>query len=212
MPERPSEVNITFVQGHSNHLLDSLILSACQGCVVIVQCGMADWQLLQALETIKTCLYGQFSCKCVCPMSGLMVIPQGPGNSQKWSWDAQLLFCFPCRSGVPHCHHPGSIPYLQQSKGHYTSFQASGRWVTRPWCAKRFVIRRALSASLTVFSPCPDIEARPDMHLESDLKLDRLETFLRRLNNKGTYQEPEGSGGSRVWPVWLKFQWVARET
>ena len=69
MPERPSEVNITFVQGHSNHLLDSLILSACQGCVFILQCGMADWQLLQALETIKTCLYGQFSCKCVCPMS-----------------------------------------------------------------------------------------------------------------------------------------------
>jgi hypothetical protein len=33
------------------------------------------------------------------------------------------------------------------------------------------------------------------MHLESDLKLDRLETFLRRLNNKGMYQNPEASFG-----------------
>ncbi|KAM6215767.1 supervillin [Rhynchocyon petersi] len=36
-----------------------------------------------------------------------------------------------------------------------------------------------------VSKPQEDIEARPDMQLESDLKLDRLETFLRRLNNKG---------------------------
>ncbi|XP_055003526.1 supervillin isoform X3 [Sorex araneus] len=35
-----------------------------------------------------------------------------------------------------------------------------------------------------VSKPLEDIEARPDMQLESDLKLDRLETFLRRLNNK----------------------------
>ena len=44
-------------------------------------------------------------------------------------------------------------------------------------------------------SACLDIEARPDMQLESDLKLDRLETFLRRLNNKGTYQKLEGRFG-----------------
>lgn len=31
------------------------------------------------------------------------------------------------------------------------------------------------------------------MQLESDLKLDRLETFLRRLNNKGMCQSPEWS-------------------
>lgn len=31
------------------------------------------------------------------------------------------------------------------------------------------------------------------MQLESDLKLDRLETFLRKLNNKGTFQKAEGS-------------------
>lgn len=35
-----------------------------------------------------------------------------------------------------------------------------------------------------VSKPLEDIEARPDMQLESDLKLDKLETFLRRLNNK----------------------------
>ncbi|XP_012586791.1 PREDICTED: supervillin isoform X4 [Condylura cristata] len=41
-----------------------------------------------------------------------------------------------------------------------------------------------------VSKPTEDIEARPDMQLESDLKLDRLETFLRRLNNKvGGMQE-----------------------
>ncbi|KAM4812435.1 supervillin isoform 9-T10 [Urocitellus parryii] len=41
-----------------------------------------------------------------------------------------------------------------------------------------------------VTKPQEDIEARPDMQLESDLKLDRLETFLRRLNNKvGGMQE-----------------------
>ncbi|XP_037021365.2 supervillin isoform X9 [Artibeus jamaicensis] len=41
-----------------------------------------------------------------------------------------------------------------------------------------------------ISKPQEDIEARPDMQLESDLKLDRLETFLRRLNNKaGGMQE-----------------------
>ncbi|XP_060048482.1 supervillin isoform X2 [Erinaceus europaeus] len=35
-----------------------------------------------------------------------------------------------------------------------------------------------------VSKPLEDIEARPDMQLESDLKLDRLETFLKRLNSK----------------------------
>ncbi|KAK2105172.1 hypothetical protein P7K49_014686 [Saguinus oedipus] len=60
-----------------------------------------------------------------------------------------------------------------------------------PGHAKQFLTRRGLrdAVSLTV-SACLDIEARPDMQLESDLKLDRLETFLRRLNNKvGGMQE-----------------------
>ncbi|XP_037985521.1 supervillin isoform X15 [Motacilla alba alba] len=35
-----------------------------------------------------------------------------------------------------------------------------------------------------VTKPLEEIEARPDMHLESDMKLDKLESFLGRLNNK----------------------------
>lgn len=51
-------------------------------------------------------------------------------------------------------------------------------------------------------SACLDIEARPDMQLESDLKLDRLETFLRRLNNKGTYLKPRKATASVLTAHW----------
>ncbi|XP_063636670.1 supervillin isoform X16 [Pan troglodytes] len=49
--------------------------------------------------------------------------------------------------------------------------------VASPICSKT-------RGTTPVSKPLEDIEARPDMQLESDLKLDRLETFLRRLNNK----------------------------
>nr|XP_042133896.1 supervillin isoform X3 [Peromyscus maniculatus bairdii] len=49
--------------------------------------------------------------------------------------------------------------------------------VSSPLCSKS-------RGTTPVSKPLEDIEARPDMQLESDLKLDRLETFLRRLNNK----------------------------
>ncbi|XP_045146004.1 supervillin isoform X8 [Echinops telfairi] len=49
--------------------------------------------------------------------------------------------------------------------------------VASPVCSKT-------KSTTPVSKPLEDIEARPDMQLESDLKLDRLETFLRRLNNK----------------------------
>ncbi|KAG8138839.1 hypothetical protein E2320_001708 [Naja naja] len=42
---------------------------------------------------------------------------------------------------------------------------------------------RQKSTSL-ISKPLEEIEARPDMQLESDMKLDKLETFLGRLNNK----------------------------
>lgn len=113
------------------------------------------------------------------------MLPQGPGNF-KWSWDAQLLLCFPCRSGVPTAI--TRVASLQQNKGHYTSFQTPGRWVTRPWRARGLRSEEPSVLLSLCFPTCPDIEARPDMQLESDLKLDRLQTFLRRLNNKGTYQ------------------------
>ncbi|XP_045668798.1 supervillin isoform X13 [Ursus americanus] len=55
--------------------------------------------------------------------------------------------------------------------------------VASPLCSKT-------RGTTPVSKPLEDIEARPDMQLESDLKLDRLETFLRRLNNKvGGMQE-----------------------
>ncbi|XP_008586785.1 PREDICTED: supervillin isoform X2 [Galeopterus variegatus] len=55
--------------------------------------------------------------------------------------------------------------------------------VASPICSKT-------RGTTPVSKPQEDIEARPDMQLESDLKLDRLETFLRRLNNKaGGMQE-----------------------
>lgn len=49
--------------------------------------------------------------------------------------------------------------------------------VSSPLCSKS-------RGTTPVSKPLEDIEARPDMQLESDLKLDRLETFLRNLNNK----------------------------
>ncbi|KAM4828750.1 supervillin isoform 1-T1 [Thomomys bottae] len=55
--------------------------------------------------------------------------------------------------------------------------------VSSPLCSKS-------RGTTPVSKPLEDIEARPDMQLESDLKLDKLETFLRRLNNKvGGMQE-----------------------
>uniref|UniRef100_A0A3P8ZH28 HP domain-containing protein n=1 Tax=Esox lucius TaxID=8010 RepID=A0A3P8ZH28_ESOLU len=40
-----------------------------------------------------------------------------------------------------------------------------------------------------VSKPLEEIEAKPDMNLESDRKLDKLESFLGRLNSKGGLQE-----------------------
>ncbi|XP_074756157.1 supervillin isoform X16 [Athene noctua] len=39
-------------------------------------------------------------------------------------------------------------------------------------------------STMPVTKPLEEIEARPDMKLESDMKLDKLESFLGRLNNK----------------------------
>ncbi|XP_043397345.1 supervillin isoform X8 [Chelonia mydas] len=55
--------------------------------------------------------------------------------------------------------------------------------VTSPFCNR-------LKSTTPVSKPLEEIEARPDMQLESDMKLDKLETFLGRLNNKvGGMQE-----------------------
>nr|XP_009677936.1 PREDICTED: supervillin isoform X8 [Struthio camelus australis] len=49
--------------------------------------------------------------------------------------------------------------------------------VASPFCNRQ-------KSTTPVTKPLEDIEARPDMQLESDMKLDRLESFLGRLNNK----------------------------
>uniref|UniRef100_A0A8C8HWE2 HP domain-containing protein n=1 Tax=Oncorhynchus tshawytscha TaxID=74940 RepID=A0A8C8HWE2_ONCTS len=41
-----------------------------------------------------------------------------------------------------------------------------------------------LKSSVTGYKPLEEIEARPEMNLESDKKLDKLETFLGRLNSR----------------------------
>ncbi|XP_059585111.1 supervillin isoform X3 [Alligator mississippiensis] len=47
-----------------------------------------------------------------------------------------------------------------------------------------------LKSTTPISKPMEEIEARPDMQLESDMKLDKLESFLGRLNNKvGGMQE-----------------------
>uniref|UniRef100_A0A5F9C1I6 Supervillin n=1 Tax=Oryctolagus cuniculus TaxID=9986 RepID=A0A5F9C1I6_RABIT len=69
-----------------------------------------------------------------------------------------------------------------------TQFTVAGRMVKRGQRERERECPRSApccDALPRMLSPCVDIEARPDMQLESDLKLDRLETFLRRLNNKG---------------------------
>ncbi|NWI08991.1 SVIL protein, partial [Crypturellus soui] len=49
--------------------------------------------------------------------------------------------------------------------------------VASPFCNRQ-------KSTTPVTKPLEEIEARPDMQLESDMKLDRLESFLGRLNNK----------------------------
>ncbi|XP_021097678.1 supervillin isoform X3 [Heterocephalus glaber] len=71
-----------------------------------------------------------------------------------------------------------------------TQFTVAGRMVKKGLASPTAITPVAsplgskLRGTTPVSKPREDIEARPDMQLESDLKLDRLETFLRRLNNK----------------------------
>ncbi|RXM35766.1 Supervillin [Acipenser ruthenus] len=48
---------------------------------------------------------------------------------------------------------------------------------------------RIKNTTPAISKPQEEIEARPDMHLESDRKLDKLESFLGRLNKVGGMQE-----------------------
>ncbi|XP_065522748.1 supervillin isoform X3 [Lathamus discolor] len=71
-----------------------------------------------------------------------------------------------------------------------TQFTVAGRMVKKGLAspsaltpvASPFSNRQKSTTPVT--KPLEEIEARPDMQLESDLKLDKLESFLGRLNNK----------------------------
>ncbi|XP_025957425.1 supervillin isoform X16 [Dromaius novaehollandiae] len=71
-----------------------------------------------------------------------------------------------------------------------TQFTVAGRMVKKGLAspsaltpvASPFCNRQKTTTPVT--KPLEEIEARPDMQLESDMKLDKLESFLGRLNNK----------------------------
>ncbi|ELK34926.1 Supervillin [Myotis davidii] len=77
-----------------------------------------------------------------------------------------------------------------------TQFTVAGRMVKKGLASPTAItpvmspICSKTRGTTPISKPLEDIEARPDMQLESDLKLDRLESFLKRLNNKvGGMQE-----------------------
>ncbi|XP_043823181.1 supervillin isoform X9 [Dromiciops gliroides] len=77
-----------------------------------------------------------------------------------------------------------------------TQFTVAGRMVKRGLASPTAItpvsspFSNRMKGTTPISKPLEDIEAKPDMQLESDLKLDRLESFLGRLNNKvGGMQE-----------------------
>ncbi|XP_078234702.1 supervillin isoform X4 [Pogona vitticeps] len=77
-----------------------------------------------------------------------------------------------------------------------TQFTVAGRMVKKGLASPTAITPVAspfcnrLKSTTPISKPLEEIEARPDMQLESDMKLDKLETFLGRLNNKvGGMQE-----------------------
>uniref|UniRef100_A0A803TX03 Supervillin n=1 Tax=Anolis carolinensis TaxID=28377 RepID=A0A803TX03_ANOCA len=77
-----------------------------------------------------------------------------------------------------------------------TQFTVAGRMVKKGLASPTAITPVAspfcnrLKSTTPISKPLEEIEARPDMQLESDMKLDKLETFLGRLNSKvGGMQE-----------------------
>ncbi|XP_031795640.1 supervillin isoform X7 [Sarcophilus harrisii] len=77
-----------------------------------------------------------------------------------------------------------------------TQFTVAGRMVKKGLASPTAItpvsspFSSRMKGTTPISKPLEDIEAKPDMQLESDLKLDRLESFLGRLNNKvGGMQE-----------------------
>uniref|UniRef100_A0A8D2Q8W4 Supervillin n=1 Tax=Varanus komodoensis TaxID=61221 RepID=A0A8D2Q8W4_VARKO len=77
-----------------------------------------------------------------------------------------------------------------------TQFTVAGRMVKKGLASPTAITPVAspfcnrLKSTTPISKPLEEIEAKPDMQLESDMKLDKLESFLGRLNNKvGGMQE-----------------------
>lgn len=104
------------------------------------------------------------------------------------TWDGVLdILCSSAGLASPSALTPVASPYGNRQK--------STTPVTKPLEGKEqtwlkqvqdfFFFLNFLSLNKFCFLFCLEIEARPDMQLESDMKLDKLESFLGRLNNKG---------------------------
>ncbi|XP_072010169.1 supervillin isoform X7 [Engystomops pustulosus] len=71
-----------------------------------------------------------------------------------------------------------------------TQFTVAGRMVKKGLASPTVITALPSPVALkpksinAVTKPCEEIEAKPEMHLESDRKLDKLESFLGRLHNK----------------------------
>ncbi|KAG8573567.1 hypothetical protein GDO81_012457 [Engystomops pustulosus] len=71
-----------------------------------------------------------------------------------------------------------------------TQFTVAGRMVKKGLASPTAITALPSPVALkpksinAVTKPCEEIEAKPEMHLESDRKLDKLESFLGRLHNK----------------------------
>uniref|UniRef100_A0A8C9TMF2 Supervillin n=1 Tax=Scleropages formosus TaxID=113540 RepID=A0A8C9TMF2_SCLFO len=72
-----------------------------------------------------------------------------------------------------------------------TQFTVAGRMVKKGLAAPSVISQvmspismKTKSTTPAISKPQEDIEARPDMNLESDRKLDKLESFLGKLNNR----------------------------
>ncbi|KAJ8010298.1 hypothetical protein DPEC_G00073590 [Dallia pectoralis] len=78
-----------------------------------------------------------------------------------------------------------------------TQFTVAARMVKKGLAAPSALINHLVAPLLSkpknttpaVTKPLEEIEAKPDMNLESDRKLDKLESFLGKLNSKGGLQE-----------------------
>lgn len=167
VPERPSEVNVPFVQGHFITVALSYPICMLGMCL---HCSVWNGRLTAAgLRNNKTLSVWAGFPVSVCPMSvckfsklvrsllGVMVLPQGPGNFQKWSWDAQLLLCFPCRFKAPTAI-TCSIPLICSKQGALHQFpnpwrrESRGSWRARGLCQKSLLSASSLCFLLAQIS------------------------------------------------------------